>query len=194
MKVLRAISALMIALGIAFIGIGMASAGNGDTQNKLDRAISEGGIVRLHIIADDDSDAAQAVKLHVRDAIIAAYGARLRELSSKEEALEFLSGELEKIELLSNAVLRINGMDYSAHAELGEYDFPDREYDGAVVPAGRYAALRINLGRAQGRNWWCVIYPALCAPLPDVAETARADAPQIEFYSAIWDWMSRAFG
>ena len=97
MKALRAVSALMIALGIAFIGIGMASAGDGGTQNKLDRAISEGGIVRLHIIADDDSDAAQAVKLRVRDAIIAAYGARLRALDDKDAALEFLSGELEKI-------------------------------------------------------------------------------------------------
>ena len=193
MKVLRAVSALMIALGIAFIGIGMASAGDGGTQNKLDRAISGGGIVRLHIIADDDSDAAQAVKLRVRDAIIAAYGARLRALDDKDEALEFLSGELE-IELLSNAVLRVNGMDYSARAELGEYDFPDREYDGAVVPAGRYAALKIKLGKAEGKNWWCVIYPAMCVPLPDAAATARADAPEVEFYSAIWDWMSRAFG
>ena len=194
MKILRAVSALMIALGIAFIGIGMASAGDGGTQNKLDRAISGGGIVRLHIIADDDSAAAQAVKLRVRDAIIAAYGARLRALDDKDEALEFLSGELEKIELLSNAVLRVNGMDYSARAELGEYDFPDREYDGAVVPAGRYAALKIKLGKAEGKNWWCVIYPAMCVPLPDAAATARADAPEVEFYSAIWDWMSRAFG
>ena len=88
MKVLRAVSALMIALGIAFIGIGMASAGDGGAQNRLDRAISGGGIVRLHIIADDDSDAAQAVKLRVRDAIIAAYGARLRALADKDEALE----------------------------------------------------------------------------------------------------------
>ena len=78
MKVLRAVSALMIALGIAFIGIGMASAGDGGTQNKLDRAISGGGIVRLHIIADDDSDAAQAVKLRVptrrKSSFTARYG------------------------------------------------------------------------------------------------------------------------
>ena len=63
-----------------------------------------------------------------------------------------------------------------------------------MVPAGRYAALKIKLGKAEGKNWWCVIYPAMCVPLPDAAATARADAPEVEFYSAIWDWMSRAFG
>ncbi len=125
----------MVALGIAFIGIGMASAGDGGTQNELDRAIDGGGVVPIHMI-NNDPDAAQAVKLRVRDAIIAAYGARLRALDDKDEALEFLSGELEKIELLSNAVLRVNGMDYSARAELGEYDFRTGSTTARWCPRG----------------------------------------------------------
>lgn len=195
MKALRAVSVIMIAMGIALLGIGMASAGSprGAARDYTgENAIDYGGIVRLHIIADDDSDAAQSVKLRVRDAIVSAYGARLRDLNDKEETLEFLRGELEKIELIASSVLHENGMTYGAHAELGEYDFPDREYDGMTVPAGRYAALKVTLGRGQGRNWWCVIYPALCVPLPCVDGQSAAQETRVEFYSAIWRWLSGA--
>ena len=87
--------------------------------------------------------------------------------------------------------MRAQGAAYTARAVLGEQDFPDREYGGQAVPAGRYMALRLELGRAQGRNWWCVIYPTVCALSPDLT---CEEADEVELHSVIWDWLSGVFG
>ena len=72
--------------------------------------------------------------------------------------------------------------------EAGVYDFPDRVYDGARVPAGKYRAVRVVIGAGEGRNWWCVLYPSLCMP-----EDCEPGEPVV-FHSVIWDWLCRLFG
>lgn len=193
MKYLRMLSGMLIVIGICMICVGAAGPADFGAQARragLERALDAGELVRLHIIAADDSDAAQQVKLRVRDALLAAYGPALAELKSRAQALEFLGGELENIESIARGVLSAGGFDYGARASLRERDFPDREYEGVEVPAGRYMALDVELGGAQGRNWWCVIYPALCAPQPDVP----AGEDRVVFRSAVWDWLSGALG
>ena len=117
--------------------------------------------VRLHVLADSDSEEDQAAKLLVRDAVLAVARERCRASSPEEamEALLSLGGELQRA---ADETLAENGMDYGAAVYAGEFDFPNRVYSGELYPAGRYEAIRIVLGSGRGHNWWCVMFPPLC--------------------------------
>lgn len=182
MKMIKRLFVSLAVLGIALMCIGAALGefGKGETRvqaqhsaserrrEQLTDALDKGELIRLHIVASDDSDKAQRDKLCVRDALLAAYGDRLSDMEDREHTIEFLRGELDNIETLASSVLAARGAAADVRASMGEREFPYREYEGVSVPAGRYMALHIELGAGQGRNWWCVIYPALCAPVPDM--------------------------
>ena len=125
-------------------------------------------LVRLHVVADADDDASQALKLEVRDAVLAQTQALLSGCGGADEASAALAGRLSELERAAADCLTAHGCDLPVRAELGVFDFPDRDYDGVTVPAGRYRALRIVIGSGQGHNWWCVLYPTLCVT-PDGA-------------------------
>lgn len=119
-----------------------------DVQNDL-----ENGIVRLHIIAQSDSDYDQAVKLEVRDAVL--------EAAEKEGVCDGES--LAKIaEKAANAKLDELGYEHNAAAEYGLFEFPEKSYRGITLPAGEYNGVRVVIGDGQGKNWWCVMLPPLC--------------------------------
>ena len=139
-------------------------------------------LVRLHVVADADDDASQALKLEVRDAVLAQTQALLSGCGGADEAYAALSGLLSELERAAADCLTAHGCDLPVRAELGVFDFPDRDYDGVTVPAGRYRALRIVIGSGQGHNWWCVLYPTLCVT-PDGAGR-----------SLLAEWFERWFG
>ncbi len=112
------------------------------------------GIVRLHIIADSDSVEAQSVKLKVRDRVLE----EMERFDKKEEAAE----HVEDFERIANEVLKEEGVSYKASAEYGRFEFPTKYYDNFALPKGEYDAVRIRLGKAEGKNWWCVLFPPLC--------------------------------
>lgn len=134
-------------------------------------------VLRLHIPANSDSSEDQAIKLRLRDFILEEYGVRLGECETLEEAETRAASLLPEIEEASAAFLRENGFSYGAKAELVTMDFPTREYDRLILPAGEYRAIRITLGSGEGHNWWCVIFPQLC--LPAVSEQDNASAEQV---------------
>ena len=121
------------------------------------------GVLRLHIIANSDSEADQAVKLLVRDRILteAAIFAEADGLAAAESAA---SAALPDITAAATAVLTENGFTYGAVAEVGESYFETREYEDFTLPAGNYRSLIIKLGKAEGKNWWCVVFPSVCLP------------------------------
>ncbi|MGI6604918.1 MAG: stage II sporulation protein R [bacterium] len=119
-------------------------------------------LIRLHVIANSDSTFDQALKLRVRDEILAQAGELFRSARTEEEAELLLATHLTEVEEVANKVLVQAGADYSARAEVGVYSFPERTYDNLTLPAGRYRALRLILGQGQGANWWCVLFPPLC--------------------------------
>lgn len=121
----------------------------------------DGELLRLHIRANSNSAADQAVKLEVRDAVN-AYICRNVDKDTFEEAYADISSRLGDITRIAIGVLRAKGFSYGARALLTNEYFPARQYGDTLVEDGYYDALIIELGDAAGDNWWCVIYPPLC--------------------------------
>ncbi len=117
--------------------------------------------IRLHVIANSDTQEDQAVKLLVRDRLLSVF-ADYAKTHTKAEAEEYIQRNLPLAQTVAKTVLEENDFTYNAVAQYGEYDFPVRHYGDVTLPAGKYYGLRILLGEAKGQNWWCVMYPPLC--------------------------------
>ena len=125
---------------------------------------SNSNVLRLHIIANSDSDEDQRVKLLVRDAVL-EYERNSTEatfVSNMNAAEEILLNNGDSLLKTIRNVLEQNNAPYDAQIIIGDFDFPDRTYGNRLYPEGTYRAVRILLGNAQGRNWWCVMFPPLC--------------------------------
>lgn len=133
-------------------------------------------ILRLHVIADSDSDADQAVKLKVRDAVLELLGDEMETSPDLEQARTAAERLMPEAERVARQVLRDSGFSYGATVTLGYEYYPTRDYGGFRLPAGRYLSYRIVLGSGEGHNWWCVLFPALC--------TAPAERQEDEFVTA----------
>ena len=125
-------------------------------------AALEENIVRLHVIANSNDEADQAVKLRVRDAVLREAEQWYGDAEDFDTAVTALCTHLESLEAAANSVLKAENLPYCAKAEVCEMYFPTRTYASFKLPAGRYRTLRISLGKAEGKNWWCVMYPNLC--------------------------------
>ncbi len=144
------------------------------TQYFIDCREVRGDVLRLHVIAASDSEADQAVKLLVRDAVLAEGAAVFDGSVTAVEAERRLSPFLGRLEKAADRVLRKNGFGYTAKAQLVNEYFDVRSYDGITLPAGRYQALKIVLGEGKGQNWWCVMFPPLCLPAAGAEEDSYA--------------------
>ena len=137
-------------------------------------ALSE-KVVRLHVLANSDSQEDQELKLRVRDRVLAETEALLEASADRKDAEQRLTAALPELERLAAEEIAESGYDYPVSVRLEETAFPTRTYDGFTLPAGEYLALRVLIGAAEGQNWWCVVFPPLCAAASeDVAETALA--------------------
>ena len=122
-------------------------------------------VIRLHIIANSDAEADQDIKLKVRDAILQESASIFDGSVNIENAADKIIPELEHIENIANKVIEINKRNYKAEASLVYEYFDTRTYnDSVTLPAGKYLALKVELGEAEGKNWWCVMFPSLCLP------------------------------
>ena len=124
----------------------------------------DGAVFRLHILANSDSEKDQAVKIAVRDAVL-EYERECTGAASAFDAAEAESiirthgaGILQTV----RETLEKNGAEYDAQLAVGKFDFPEKQYGEKIYPAGEYRALRILLGEARGKNWWCLMFPPLC--------------------------------
>ncbi len=119
-------------------------------------------VVRFHVLANSDSEADQKLKLEVRDAVLQEYGDLLTECENKEETLAAL--EYAQTEICETAMETVvaAGYEYPVSVSLVREEFPFKKYDDLIFPAGVYDALRIEIGEAEGQNWWCVLYPQMC--------------------------------
>lgn len=134
-------------------------------------------VLRFHVLANSDSDEDQAVKVKVRDAVLAymeesmGYG-RLEEPDA-EDTKAWVESHLRELEEVADQTVRDEGYSYQSRAEVEVSYFPDKQYGDIFFPQGEYEALKIKLGEARGHNWWCVLYPSLC--FTDTACTVVSD-------------------
>ncbi len=119
-------------------------------------------VLRLHIIANSDSDIDQSLKLKVRDRIITESGSLFKDCTSLEQSLEIVNTNRQSLKQIAEAEIKAQGFDYPVCIEVGEAAFPTKTYGNISLPSGKYTALRIKIGEAKGQNWWCVMYPPLC--------------------------------
>lgn len=121
-----------------------------------------GNIVRLHVIANSDTDADQKLKLKVRDAIVEYTSQSLKDCNTSEDVIASLKKDSENIKVVAENCLRDEGSSYSAYVTVGDFDFPAKNYGEYCFPQGEYQALRVVIGDGVGQNWWCVLFPPLC--------------------------------
>ena len=118
-------------------------------------------VLRLHILANSDSKEDQALKLKVRDRILQETG-DLFYAETKQGAEQKVSAQLDRVQHIAEDEIKRQGYEYPVQVELTNMFFDTRQYGEITMPAGRYDAMRVTIGTAQGKNWWCVLYPPLC--------------------------------
>lgn len=139
-------------------------------------------VLRLHILANSDSDYDQQLKLMVRDALLEHSDEIFGKADSREEAEKLAEENFPLIEQIARETLEANGCSDDVTAELEETYFDERVYGDITMPAGNYMALRVKIGNAQGHNWWCVMYPTLCVPAAYGGDTDLDDDAVSSFF------------
>lgn len=146
-----------------------------------DRKELRDSLIRLHVVGASDAEEDQRVKLRVRDAVIFWLEEQMADIHSVEQAKAYLASHLNDITKTANQALLEAGVSDTATVSFMEEAFPLREYDTFSLPSGVYQSLRIRIGEAAGRNWWCVVFPSLCLgatteEMRDTAVSAGMDA------------------
>jgi stage II sporulation protein R len=144
--------AFIMTVLLSFTGL---TAGCEDISNR---------VLRLHVLANSDSAEDQALKLKVRDRILTECSGMMDAVKNKDQAEAAVKDRLNQIEAAAADEIKKQGYDYPVSVELTNMYFSTREYNTVTMPAGNYDALRVTIGKAEGHNWWCVIYPAMCLP------------------------------
>jgi stage II sporulation protein R len=162
-------------------------------------------VLRLHVRASDDTPAAQGRKLLVRDVLGDVLAPLLVGAESREEAVRRTEAALPELQRQAEGVLDFLGEPEPVRLSLRQEDFPERRYPGVTLPAGSYLALRADLGKGGGANWWCVVWPPLClaASEEEGEEALDVFSPQerrlltasgVRLRFRLRDWVRRVFG
>lgn len=147
---------ILISLLFCFIFISISSYAHTLSENL------SANFFRLHILANSNSEIDQDLKLKVRDGIIEYMNSQELSNYSKEEVITFVKTNLDSYRKVAENIIKENGFNYPVSLEVGTFCFPTKIYGNISLPAGNYEALRINIGQAQGENWWCSLFPPLC--------------------------------
>lgn len=130
-------------------------------SNAVSSSLSE-NVFRLHVIANSDSREDQDLKYKVRDNLIKYMNSISKDVSTKEDAIKLANENIDNFYNIAKNTILENGFNYDVNIEIGNFDFPTKTYGDISLPAGFYDALRVKIGEAKGKNWWCVMFPSLC--------------------------------
>lgn len=196
---------IFFSLAVGLIVAMMAAAVWDLAQVGQQRAELEESVLRLHIVAQSDDPADQAVKLAVRDAVVEQYGQQLAQAESREQAQEIAQTLLPAMLDTAKQTAARQGSLVPVTGEVGKFSFPAVSYEGYTLPAGEYQAVRIQLGEGTGHNWFCVLYPGVCldsSTVLDQGMTSRQsdmlthpEDYEIRFalldgLMALWNWVT----
>lgn len=137
-------------------------------------------VIRLHVLANSDEDYDQQLKIKVKDGIVKMLENELHNSMSKDETRIILLQNLDKIEDKAKKIIEENGYNYNVSAKITFDDFPTKQYGDVVLPAGEYEALKVEIGEAKGKNWWCVMFPPLCFVDASVKEVPKEDKDMLK--------------
>lgn len=157
-----------------------------------DRKMLSENIIRLHVVARSDSPEDQAVKLKVRDAIVASLQQDMDYLEDSHAAKTYITEKLDQLTVIANDVLEQAGCTARAVVTLAKEAFPKRDYDTFSLPGGVYESLRVTIGEGEGKNWWCVVFPSLC--LPATSEEFEDTAAGSGFDDSLTDTLQQKDG
>lgn len=160
-KIKMRIIGLSILLISTLFFSGMYIYGEVKDINKISKGYKD-KLIRFHVLANSDSDEDQELKLKVRDEIIKYLQPMLKQSKSLEQSEQIILSESENIKNIGENIIKENGYTYEVEVKLEYNNFPAKQYSNIVLPAGEYKALRILIGEAKGKNWWCVMFPPLC--------------------------------
>lgn len=130
-------------------------------------------LLRLHVIANSNSQEDQNLKLKVRDALLDYMSKNLFNVSSKEDAIALISQNRDELTKIAKKIINEEGYNYDVSISIENTYFPTKNYYDISLPAGYYDSVRVKIGTASGNNWWCVMFPPLC--FTDSSSGALAD-------------------
>lgn len=119
-------------------------------------------VFRLHVIANSDSKEDQNLKYIVRDNLLNYMNEKCKNFSSKDDVIQYARNNLTEIKQIAKNTIKENGYNYPVTVEIGNFEMPTKKYGDISFPEGYYDALRVKIGKANGQNWWCVMFPPLC--------------------------------
>lgn len=152
---------LKIAVAVMLVSILTVGVVFADYSDEVNKGLAD-NLIRLHVIANSDSVEDQNLKRDVRDIVINYMKVQLESSKDIEQTKYIINKNMDKIEALANEEIHKQGKTYSVKTMLGSYPFPTKAYGDITLPSGNYQALRIVIGKGQGANWWCVLFPPLC--------------------------------
>ncbi len=168
-------------------------------------------IIRLHVVANSDSEEDQELKMKVKETIVTYLRGEMKDASTVADARQAIRENLPAVEEIAREKMEMEGYDYGAEATLETCYFPVKEYGDMTFPAGDYEALKVRIGTGEGKNWWCVMYPTLCfvdstyQVVPDSSKEKLKESLTEEEYESlldgedttysvkIWEWMKNIF-
>ena len=148
-------------------------------------------VFRLHVIANSDSDEDQILKLQVRDKLLDYMNSITANVRSKDDAIKIAQDHQKDFQIIAEQTILDKGYSYPVTVEIGNYEFPTKQYGDITLPSGYYDALRVKIGKASGHNWWCVMFPPLCfvdvtsGIVPDSSKEQLKENMSSEDYSII---------
>ncbi|WP_058485864.1 stage II sporulation protein R [Defluviitalea phaphyphila] len=151
------LSSIILGIIITGIFINYSKQYSDAIQTSLSKSV-----IRFHVIANSDSDEDQDIKKEVRDAILQEMTPLLSTSNKIDITRNIIIQNMDKIKEIAENVIKERGKDYSVEVSLGPAVFPTKQYGDIVFPTGEYEALKVSIGEAKGKNWWCVMFPPLC--------------------------------
>ena len=135
-------------------------------------------VIRLHVVANSDSEEDQALKLKVRDTVLSVVSDICAENSCKniDEASAVVREHIDEITQAAQERIAAEGYEYTVKVSLGQENYPTKNYEDLAFPAGRYLSLQVKIGQGDGQNWWCVLFPPLCLSAASEAASEAEDA------------------
>ena len=147
---------LLLIVSVSFLLLSAYSYVNAVSNNLAD------SVFRLHVIANSDSEEDQNLKYKVRDSLIEYMNTLTNDMNTKDEVIQIAKEHIQDFKNIAQNVVKENGYDYEVNIEIGNFSFPTKTYGDISFPAGFYDALKVEIGKAEGQNWWCVMFPPLC--------------------------------